>query len=102
MNNATSDTIVVGLDGSQCSDRALEWAIVEAQRSGRQLVLVHAWHWSDDLMSEAKGPAGGSNVRKAGHVLLDRAAVQTRRQAVAVRPTWWKVPPPPAWWLRSP
>ncbi|HAP77919.1 MAG TPA: universal stress protein [Acidimicrobiaceae bacterium] len=35
--------IVVGVDGSEGSDGALEWAIDEALRSGAELVLVHAW-----------------------------------------------------------
>ncbi len=35
--------IVVGVDGSECSVRALEWAVDEARRSGAALQLVSAW-----------------------------------------------------------
>ena len=35
--------IVVGVDGSPAGDRALEWAIAEAERSGASLHLVSAW-----------------------------------------------------------
>jgi nucleotide-binding universal stress UspA family protein len=34
--------IVVGVDGSSDSDRAVEWALVEAQVSGTPLVLLHS------------------------------------------------------------
>jgi len=35
--------IVVGIDGSPPSERALDWAIGEAQRTGTQLFLLTAW-----------------------------------------------------------
>ena len=35
--------IVVGVDGSPSSGRALDWAIAEAQRTGGTLRLVSAW-----------------------------------------------------------
>jgi nucleotide-binding universal stress UspA family protein len=35
--------IVVGVDGSLASDRALEWAVGEAGRTGASLHLVSAW-----------------------------------------------------------
>ncbi|MEO7060887.1 MAG: universal stress protein, partial [Lapillicoccus sp.] len=34
--------VVVGVDGSAASDRALEWAIDEAHRRGLPIRLVHA------------------------------------------------------------
>jgi nucleotide-binding universal stress UspA family protein len=36
--------IVVGVDGSQASLRALRWALDEARRRGATLEVVHAWH----------------------------------------------------------
>lgn len=33
--------IVVGIDGSSDSDRAVEWSLLEAQLSGVPLVLLH-------------------------------------------------------------
>jgi len=36
--------IVVGVDGSASSRRALDWALDEARASGAQLDVVHAWH----------------------------------------------------------
>jgi nucleotide-binding universal stress UspA family protein len=39
-----SDGIVVGIDGSNWSDLALDWAARQASSEGRPLVLVHAVH----------------------------------------------------------
>lgn len=36
--------IVVGVDGSANSQRALEWAISEAELRNADLVVLHAWH----------------------------------------------------------
>jgi len=38
-----TERIVVGIDGSATSKRALQWAGDEADRSGAALVVVHAW-----------------------------------------------------------
>ncbi|MFC3961587.1 universal stress protein [Nocardia jiangsuensis] len=35
--------VVVGVDGSECSERAIELAFDEASRHGCELVAVHAW-----------------------------------------------------------
>lgn len=37
--------IVVGVDGSPGSTRALEWALALAQDTGADVEAVHAWHW---------------------------------------------------------
>jgi len=37
-------TIVVGVDGSEHGERALDWAIEEAKLRGARLRLVSAWH----------------------------------------------------------
>ena len=42
-------TILVGLDGSSDSDAALEWAVAEAEHTGRHLLLVHALPISESL-----------------------------------------------------
>ncbi|HEX5468720.1 MAG TPA: universal stress protein [Gaiellaceae bacterium] len=42
--NAPDGTIVVGIDGSEHSERALDWAIAEAKIRGTRLELVAAWH----------------------------------------------------------
>jgi nucleotide-binding universal stress UspA family protein len=39
-----TNKIVVGIDGSIGSRRALQWAADEAALRGAELVVVHAWH----------------------------------------------------------
>jgi nucleotide-binding universal stress UspA family protein len=39
-----TNKIVVGVDGSAGSKRALQWAADEAVLRGAELVIVHAWH----------------------------------------------------------
>ena len=77
------DTIIVGIDGSPCSQRALDWAIAEAQRSDRPLLIVHVWHWSTDAMASPMSLVGAPDSRKAGRALLDRAAKHARKHEVA-------------------
>lgn len=37
--------IVVGVDGSDSSRQALEWAADQAERTGATLLVITAWHW---------------------------------------------------------
>ena len=41
----STDLIVVGVDGSTGSRRALRWAVTEARRSGSAVEAVTAWYW---------------------------------------------------------
>jgi nucleotide-binding universal stress UspA family protein len=41
--DANVGRIAVGVDGSQCSEEALRWAIEEALRCDAELILVHGW-----------------------------------------------------------
>lgn len=44
MNATDNGTIIVGVDGSEYGERALDWAIDEAKLRGARLVLLSAWH----------------------------------------------------------
>jgi nucleotide-binding universal stress UspA family protein len=44
MNATANGTIVVGVDGSEQGERALDWAIDEAKLRGARLLLISAWH----------------------------------------------------------
>jgi nucleotide-binding universal stress UspA family protein len=41
---ATPTQVVVGVDGSETSERALRWALDEAAHHGAELVVAHAWN----------------------------------------------------------
>lgn len=68
--------IVIGLDGSDKDDAALEWAAGAAARSGRALHLVHAIDLGSDLA--LLGPIGGGLLTE---VVGDEAGVPTRALA---------------------
>ncbi len=65
--------IVVGIDGSDGSKRALEWAADEARRRHVSLTLVGAW----SLPAEAYGAMGWTGV---GPELLEDLRATTRRR----------------------
>lgn len=46
--------IVVGVDGSEPAERALDWAIEEARLRGARLLVVSAWH----VPAAVYGPSG--------------------------------------------
>lgn len=76
-------TIVVGVDGSEDSQRALAWAIDEAKTRGMTLLLVHGI----DIGLSAADPYGGGYVleqlQDAGRLALDAAEVTANEQGVA-------------------
>ena len=66
--------IVVGVDGSSVSERALEWAVGEARRTGASLHLVSAW-----IFPMALGyalTATVHDVRQAARAIIERAAAR--------------------------
>jgi nucleotide-binding universal stress UspA family protein len=71
--------VVVGVDGSATSRRALQWAGDEADRYGAQLVLVHAW-----MYPYMHADPDSSQVRDLTRVdaacLLDREVESARDQ----------------------
>jgi nucleotide-binding universal stress UspA family protein len=71
--------IVVGVDGSESSQRALEWAAEEARLRGAALKVVHAWF---DLF------VAGYFVAPAvyEHAALEEAAREILEKAVASIP----------------
>jgi nucleotide-binding universal stress UspA family protein len=77
------ETIVVGIDGSECSEDALKWAINEARSSNRTLLLVHVWHWRTDAVASPMSLVGAPDARQAGRRLLHRAAAEAHRHGVA-------------------
>ena len=71
--------IVVGVDGSAPSERALDWAVGEARRSGGTLHLVSAW-----IFPMTVGYAFTTTVRDVSHAaqeILERAIARVAELA---------------------
>jgi nucleotide-binding universal stress UspA family protein len=83
MPQIDENTIVVGVDGSGCSHQALTWALAEAKRSNRSLLLVNVWHWTSDAISSPMSLVGAPDSRKAGHRLLQAASSRARTHGVS-------------------
>jgi nucleotide-binding universal stress UspA family protein len=81
--------IVVGVDGSASSMRALAWATTEAQLRGAALEVVHA-DWARREALEALAPGMLSDEQS----VLDRAVVRARALAPSITVAGWLSDPP--------
>ena len=80
MTEVPAHTIVVGVDGSETSDRAVDWAAEQARLEGRDLTLVHATGtvgpaallWLDQAGVDSEVAMDG--VRREAEQLLDTVA----------------------------
>ncbi|WP_285666639.1 universal stress protein [Actinorhabdospora filicis] len=81
-----SDTIVVGVDGSDASSSAIVWAAREAALRGLPLRLVHAVVWSmiDTPMDLAAYGIPREDLRAGGEAILAEAADAARAAAPGV------------------
>lgn len=78
--HASSERVVVGVDGSDTARRALRWAVEEARLRTAQLTVVHAWRPAYVGAYEFVSPSIGLDTQEeAGRRLLDGelAAVDT-------------------------
>ena len=68
--------IVVGVDGSPASRRALAWALEEARSRRCGIVAVHAWHISYANPGYPSVDLGADALRQSAATLLDRELAQ--------------------------
>jgi nucleotide-binding universal stress UspA family protein len=83
-------TVVVGVDGSDQADRALNWSIEEAMMRSASIRIVTAWHvplaaYAGHGASPAAGTTLEDTVRIAAEGIAD-AAVDRVREAAAEIP----------------
>ena len=62
--------IVVGVDGSEHSHRALEWAVAEATRWGATLTVLHAW-WFGVTPTDPHAADATREIGRAAQGLVD-------------------------------
>lgn len=70
----SAETVVVGIDGSTSSDRALEAAIAEARLRGAKLKVVHAYETTRFVVSDPSRDA--ALLEEAARETLDKALVR--------------------------
>jgi nucleotide-binding universal stress UspA family protein len=79
---ASTPTIVVGIDGSEDAARALDWAIEEAHLRHAQLLLVHGV----EVGMAAATPYGGGQIyeelQEAGQAVIDRGIAVAKAAGV--------------------
>jgi nucleotide-binding universal stress UspA family protein len=76
MNATANGAIVVGVDGSEHGERALDWAIDEAKLRGGRLLLISAWHVPAMVYG---GPGYGPQLDEP----LDRTFEEVAEESVA-------------------
>jgi nucleotide-binding universal stress UspA family protein len=74
--STAAETVIVGVDGSDSSTAALDWAARYAEATGDELIAILAWHYP----SAAGGPPVGvapeavtSEVERSRYDILDKA-----------------------------
>ncbi|GGV40801.1 hypothetical protein GCM10010182_76780 [Actinomadura cremea] len=81
------EPVVVGVDGSECSNRALDWAAGEAARRHRPLKLVHILDpWPRRIPMFAP-PEAVERMAIIGHRVLDVAVEHVRRDGLELETT---------------
>lgn len=80
--------IVVGVDGSEESQRALAWALDEARRRGVPLRAVHAWHYPSWLLGSGTDAVPGppEEMEAAARGLVDQELSRVDTSGVEVEP----------------
>ncbi len=69
--------MVVGIDGSEHSARAVRWAVDEADRSSSRLVVLHAWEYP--YAAEAPGAGRGNDLARVDAALVLQQSVEMAR-----------------------
>jgi nucleotide-binding universal stress UspA family protein len=92
--HAASGRIVVGLDGSDCAQRALRWAVTEAELIDAKVDAISVWDWQPEYGMPPYGVSEQFRQRWAEDVLrtqlqrlpasqADRVCIQASRGAAA-------------------
>ncbi|MEU0679942.1 universal stress protein [Streptomyces albogriseolus] len=73
VGNKDADRIVVGVDGSDYSTRALRWAAQEARLRGARLEVIHAWQIPSVGLPGVSPPYPDEMFEPAARAVVDHA-----------------------------
>lgn len=73
-----SGAVVVGVDGSDRSVRAVDWAAAEAERRGAPLHLVYAYEWP--ALTEGYEPLSSDEMLQPGNRMVDALVARVREE----------------------
>lgn len=73
-------TVVVGVDGSKLSSKAIDFAFDQAEEMGAAVVAVHAWHSPYSTHENGKGELlfGDAEIQEAARVLVSETLAGAR------------------------
>lgn len=85
-----SVVLLVGVDRSECSNRALEYAADQAERSNAQLVVAHVIEWSPYLFNtpqenEVRHQRREAELARAGSEIIDPVVSELRGRGISAR-----------------
>jgi nucleotide-binding universal stress UspA family protein len=82
------NVIVVGVDGSSGSDRAVDWALTEARVHGDRVMLVHSWEFPSFGVTNFAGDPlpvfGHDDIERLASEVLDAAVSGAKAKAPEV------------------
>jgi nucleotide-binding universal stress UspA family protein len=79
------ETIVVGVDGSDASIRALRWALREARLRGARVRVVHAWSYPQVSTYHEAAHVSSVPFAEEAAALLDQVVEQAESDAEGVQ-----------------
>jgi len=85
-----SKVLLVGIDGSACSERALDYAAEWARTAGHQLIVAHVIEWSPFTFNtpqenEERHKRREAELDRAHREIIDPVVEALRDQGVSVR-----------------
>jgi len=76
--------IVVGVDGSDSSLRALRWALHEAHLRGDAVEVFHGWHYPYVADPSGMVPYSGAEIAESAQMIVDQALAEVAVEAAGV------------------
>jgi len=82
-----SQVLLVGVDSSECSNRALEYAADQAERSNTQLIVAHVIEWSPYRFdtpqeNEVRHQRRAAELARASDEIVNPAVTELRERGI--------------------